>query len=569
MLCLWGDWIVNNHRHNSTLANRLRARDVALFTSQGFLNAGPVLTDSQRLLLLNHLQHGKRYKPAAWFKGRAVTDRLIFDLAADECVLAALRPLIGDNIILWGASLLERQPGQRHGWHVDIESAAPEQRFASIWVGLRNTFRETGLKFISGSHLFPKPVQEIQHSLGTSRDTTTDDTTLAWARELDASAALIQPDVCDGEAIIFDGRIWHGSHNDSEAHPRTALLLQYASADSAVRMPVASRFDWPFRFETDKRPPVILVSGTSEFTQNLEVPPPPTTPEDSQAISTELHPLELPLPVERGRAWQPHPLFSGMTEVHDHMACHASVLAPGEMPHPPHSHIEEEILMVLDGDAELLIGDGPDIADTQPHPVRPGMFVYYPAFRHHTLRNVGAEPLTYLMFKWRGSPRSSGSILDARIVDPEGDDLGTAESYTTTRLANGETSFLSKLKIHRSDVQPGGGYEPHRDEYDVAIVVLSGKIKTLDREVGPFGVIYYAAGEMHGLRAVGPDPARYVVFEFRISQNEGSVREKLKGAIPEEAKTWFRRIERASRRYPRVRAMVPRQVKSIARAMLG
>jgi len=550
------------------MANGLRARDAALFKSQGFLNAGPLLTDGQRSLLLNHLQLGKRYKPATWFKGRAVTDRLIFDLAANEHVLGALRPLIGDNIILWGASLLERHPGQRHGWHVDIESAAQDQRFASIWIGLRNTFRETGLKFISGSHLFSRPVQEFQHNHSISRDTTTDDAVLAWARELDASAALIQPDVCDGEAIIFDGRIWHGSHNDSETHPRTALLLQYASADSAVRMPVASRFEWPFRFEATKLPPVILVSGSGNLAGNLEVAPPPTTPEDAAAISTELHRLDLPLRVEQGKAWQPYPLFSGVTEIHDHMACHASVLAPGKMPHPPHCHLEEEILMVLDGEAELLVGDGPNVADTVAHPVRPGMFVYYPAFKHHTLRNVGTGPLTYLMFKWRGSPRASGPILDAKIVEPARDDQGTADSYRATRLANGETNFLSKLKIHRSDVQPGGGYEPHRDEYDVAIVVLSGRINTLDREVGPFGVVYYSAGEAHGLRAVGPDPARYLVFEFRLSQSKGSVREKLRGAIPEEAKTWFRRIERASRRYPRVRAMVPRQVKSFARALL-
>jgi hypothetical protein len=33
--------------------------------------------------------------------------------------------------------------------------------------------------------------------------------------------------------------------------------------------------------------------------------------------------------------------------------------------------------------------------------------------------------------------------------------------------------------------------------------------------VGPNGVIFYAAGEMHGMRNIGEAPARYPVFELR------------------------------------------------------
>ena len=33
--------------------------------------------------------------------------------------------------------------------------------------------------------------------------------------------------------------------------------------------------------------------------------------------------------------------------------------------------------------------------------------------------------------------------------------------------------------------------------------------------MGPNGVIFYAAGEMHGMRNVGEAQARYLVFEFR------------------------------------------------------
>ncbi len=63
-------------------------------------------------------------------------------------------------------------------------------------------------------------------------------------------------------------------------------------------------------------------------------------------------------------------------------------------------------------------------------------------------------------------------------------------------------------------LQPGAGYEPHADPYDVAILLLSGTVETLDRTLTAPGVIYYCAGEPHGMRNVGQDPARYLVFEF-------------------------------------------------------
>ena len=65
-----------------------------------------------------------------------------------------------------------------------------------------------------------------------------------------------------------------------------------------------------------------------------------------------------------------------------------------------------------------------------------------------------------------------------------------------------------------SNLQPGAGYPPHADDYDVAILVLGGKVETLDRVVEPLGVVFYAAGEMHGMKNVGDVPARYLVFEF-------------------------------------------------------
>ena len=38
----------------------------------------------------------------------------------------------------------------------------------------------------------------------------------AWAKEIDRSTHLVKPNMADGEAIIFDGRLWHGTENERQ-----------------------------------------------------------------------------------------------------------------------------------------------------------------------------------------------------------------------------------------------------------------------------------------------------------------------------------------------------------------
>jgi quercetin dioxygenase-like cupin family protein len=81
-------------------------------------------------------------------------------------------------------------------------------------------------------------------------------------------------------------------------------------------------------------------------------------------------------------------------------------------------------------------------------------------------------------------------------------------------LFEGPTAFLGKLHAHVTELQPGGGYPAHADKYDVAIIVFSGTVETLGQRLGPGGSVYYSAGQRHGMRNVGTDPAKYLVFEF-------------------------------------------------------
>lgn len=91
---------------------------------------------------------------------------------------------------------------------------------------------------------------------------------LEWAQCLDPGAQLIVPDMKDGEGLITDGRLWHGTHNTRSSGTRTALLLQYAAADRPVRIFDANKLEWPFTFLSHPLPPLLVVSGSGDKTVN-------------------------------------------------------------------------------------------------------------------------------------------------------------------------------------------------------------------------------------------------------------------------------------------------------------
>jgi quercetin dioxygenase-like cupin family protein len=482
------------------------------FSRDGFI--GPISLYNQPECETIHAHVREQFHPAPldWIKGRAATDRFIYDLAVSPKLLGPLTELLGPNLILWGASVVKREPGSCHPWHTDIESSAAVGAFASVWVGIKNTNQDSSLQLIPGSHRYGKPLQQVAQEQGHSRGVSPS-VVLSWARARDQLAKIVQLDIADGEAVLFDGRLWHGSHNCSN-HERVALLLQYSAADMPIRIPDPEQLEWPFRNRLFPLPPVILVAGSVKNSINRLVTPPPKKG-SRPMITSWIHPLKLPLSQDAEKGWKPHPIFRGPTRILDLMGIHASILDPGCSPHLPHIHPEEELLMVLDGEAEIVLADDPAGTNMRVELGRPGKIFYYPPHQHHTIRNSASRPVTYLMLKWRAGLSAALDQLGTSIfVYGAGMMPDERKGYKTGIIFQQPTAYLNKLHAHLTTMLPGSGYEPHVDAYDVAILILSGKLETLGQVVEPHSVIFYSAGESHGMKNIGQEPARYLVFEF-------------------------------------------------------
>jgi uncharacterized cupin superfamily protein len=187
------------------------------------------------------------------------------------------------------------------------------------------------------------------------------------------------------------------------------------------------------------------------------------------------------------------------------------------------------------------------------HRVQRGTFAYYPTGFAHTIHNTSEQPVTYGMFKWTTTHRRHASDLGHRLVSLADEHAPAKDhgrpGFAAEQVLDGPTRCLQRLHSHRTTLQPGAGYAPHADSYDVAIVTLQGVVETLGERAGPHSVFFYRAGEAHGMRNVGDTPAVYLVFEFH-------------------ARRWRsgRRVQNQVQRGRRLKARVARSAGSSPRA---
>ena len=77
----------------------------------------------------------------------------------------------------------------------------------------------------------------------------------------------------------------------------------------------------------------------------------------------------------------------------DELECHITTLNAGESPHPPHTHPDEEVVVIREGTLEVTFGDRTAI-------VGPGSVIFQAANQPHTVKNIGTTPAIYHVIKW-------------------------------------------------------------------------------------------------------------------------------------------------------------------------
>lgn len=499
--------------HSSPLAERGVAGPIALMTPSEARRLGWQLAARHHVTRVHNRFGGRHLQ-----KDAATSSPYWYRVACRPAVLDLVTEQLGPDVLLCGASLVVNRPGRRHSWHVDVETAGAEPgRTVTVWIPLHGGGPDSDLDVLPGSHLLDASIQELCATTGRNREELDTADVEQLAGTLGAVMPTEQLVAHPGEAIVFDGKLWHASRNEASS-TRRALLLQYATPDTPLLTPNPGDYTWPFR-QGDRTAACVVVSGSDRVGVNPVVPPPAGASRKRSQLGARVEPIDLGrTPTDTHRA---DILFAGPTATGLNMIAHVSTLAKGHTPHPPHTHQEEEVLVVLRGCLAIHLVDEPG-SPARVEQLEAGGVLHYPLTQLHTITGQSDDPAQYVILKWRSHRTSRRpNMLGAHVaqrIDPE----PAGQQRAGRLLFEGPTHYLRQLQCHRSSVPPGAGYEPHADAYDVAIVTLDGTIETLGQRVGPNSLIWYPMGSRHGLRNVGDDDAHYVVFEFH-GANIGSL----------------------------------------------
>ena len=86
--------------------------------------------------------------------------------------------------------------------------------------------------------------------------------------------------------------------------------------------------------------------------------------------------------------------FEGATDQVKSMTAGSLLLKPGKSPHPPHTHPEEEFMVITEGAGEISI-------EGKVTKVAAGTMMYCAAGRIHGIVNTGKTPLLFYFYKWQ------------------------------------------------------------------------------------------------------------------------------------------------------------------------
>lgn len=99
------------------------------------------------------------------------------------------------------------------------------------------------------------------------------------------------------------------------------------------------------------------------------------------------------IPMEATPTGEKRNVFKAKTMTLEQLSCHVTTVNPGQASHEPHSHPEEELIIVKEGTVEAMQNGKVKI-------VGPGSIIFEGSNERHGIRNAGDTPASYYVIKW-------------------------------------------------------------------------------------------------------------------------------------------------------------------------
>jgi quercetin dioxygenase-like cupin family protein len=113
--------------------------------------------------------------------------------------------------------------------------------------------------------------------------------------------------------------------------------------------------------------------------------------QDQELVSALVSPGHAHL--EPGPVGEHRVYFQGSTDGLKNLIVGSLALKPGQQPHPPHTHVDEEVIVLVEGTGEINLNG-------KSSGVGAGEVMYAAPNCLHGIRNTGSTRLTLYYFKW-------------------------------------------------------------------------------------------------------------------------------------------------------------------------
>ena len=211
-------------------------------------------------------------------------------------------------------------------------------------------------------------------------------------------------------------------------------------------------------------------------------------------------------------------VLEGKTFALEYFEIHASTLEPGKAPHPPHTHADQEELMIVkEGQVKITIAAKSKI-------LGPGSIAFAMPGDEHGIENAGKTQATYYILKFKGklpmnidrAKQAGGSfMLDWNELKTNNTGKGYRRDFF-----NRATSQLAQFEMHTTALNADSvSHAPHTHVQEEIIMILRGNVEMfIDGKLykGAAGDLYFLSANVpHALKNIGKEQCEYFAFQWR------------------------------------------------------
>ena len=152
----------------------------------------------------------------------------VYDLLTHPRLVAAVRDLLGENVVAWGSHYFCKMPrdGKVVAWHQDASYwPLNPSKAVTVWLAIDDADRENAcMKFIAGSqhqgHLTFRPSSPEEHNVLNLS-----------VENAEQYGEVVYDELRAGQFSIHSDLLLHGSEGNTSNRRRCGITLRYAAAD--------------------------------------------------------------------------------------------------------------------------------------------------------------------------------------------------------------------------------------------------------------------------------------------------------------------------------------------------